>query len=375
MTIGRLFLVLSIVLLAFFGKAQIIEDIIARLQSFNYFFAPLLILYLVSVLERTLDKFGFIHWIEDYLETRNLNRLSYAAIPGLIGLIPSVGGAHFACSIFPVSARKKLSGCRLAAINYFFRHFHVYSNPLIAGTVLACSITNTSLWFLALNLLPLSVLTFISGWYFLIPKRDENEEVRNVARIKFSPKTICLLVLITIETLVFFFLDYKIYLWLIIVNLTLIISSPAKVLFALIPMKDNIFLFSEVAFILIFASVVNSLGISQILTDFICNSGTPLWLAFSLITILLAYITGISQAYVAIIMPLVSVISGEESILVCWLLALGFYVQYLTPSHLCLVVCADFFKCSVLNLIKQIFPAVTMAFLFWLFLFISVYLI
>lgn len=105
------------------------------------------------------------------------------------------------------------------------------------------------------------------------------------------------------------------------------------------------------------------------------NSGTPLWLAFSLITILLAYITGISQAYVAIIMPLVSVISGEESILVCWLLALGFYVQYLTPSHLCLVVCADFFKCSVLNLIKQIFPAVTMAFLFWLFLFISVYLI
>lgn len=58
MTIGRLFLVLSIVLLAFFGKAQIIEDIIARLQSFNYFFTPLLILYLVSVLERTLDKFG-----------------------------------------------------------------------------------------------------------------------------------------------------------------------------------------------------------------------------------------------------------------------------------------------------------------------------
>ena|GEM_PF-5799834 len=35
MTIGRLFLVLSIVLLAFFGKAQIIEDIIARLQSFK----------------------------------------------------------------------------------------------------------------------------------------------------------------------------------------------------------------------------------------------------------------------------------------------------------------------------------------------------
>ena len=101
----------------FLVKPKFIEDIIARLQSFNYFFAPLLILYLVSVLERTLDKFGFIHWIEDYLETRNLNRLSYAAIPGLIGLIPSIGGAHFACSIFPVSARKKLSGCRLAAIN------------------------------------------------------------------------------------------------------------------------------------------------------------------------------------------------------------------------------------------------------------------
>ena len=82
MTIGRLFLVLSIVLLAFFGKAQIIEDIIARLQSFNYFFAPLLILYLVSVLERTLDKFGFIHWIEDYLEALILLALFFLFLLG-----------------------------------------------------------------------------------------------------------------------------------------------------------------------------------------------------------------------------------------------------------------------------------------------------
>lgn len=347
MTIGRLFLVLSIVLLVCFGNRDVIAKVMVRLSSFDYFLAPLLILYLVSVLERVLDKFGFIKWIEDFLEAKQLTRLSYAVIPGLIGLIPSIGGAHFACSMFPTGAGKKLSGCRVAAINYFFRHFHVYSNPLIAGTVLACTITNTSLWKVVLNLFPLTVFTLIFGWYFLIPKRSGSHEKKKARPIPIDFKTVAVVA-------------------------TLALPFSKKVLSSMAPSKSNLFLLSEIAFILIFASVINGIGIGRILTEFICNSGIPLWLAFSLITILLAFITGISQAYVAIIMPLVSTIPPDESTLVCWLLALGFYIQYLTPSHLCLVVCADFFKCSVLNLLKQIFLPVTIAFLGWTVLFLVV---
>ena len=373
MTIGRLFLVLSIVLLVCFGNREVLASVIIRLKSFDYFLSPLLILYLVSVLERVLNKFGLIKWIEDFLEAKQLTRLSYAAIPGFLGLIPSVGGAHFACSMFPSAAGKRLSGCKLAAINYFFRHFHVYSNPLIAGTVLACTITNTSLWVLVLNLLPLTVFTFISGWYFLIPKFLRSPETKRVCLINIDFRTTVILFLVLLETIFFFLSNFKIYSWLITVVATLVISFPRKMLSSMAPSKDNLFLLSEIAFILIFASVVSCLGISRILTDFICNGGVPLWLAFSLITILLAFITGISQAYVAIIMPLVSTMSGDESTLVCWLLALGFYIQYLTPSHLCLVVCADFYNCSVLNLLKQIFIPVTVAFLFWSILFFIIF--
>ena len=323
MTIGRLFLVLSIVLLVCFGNPDVIANVIERLSSFDYFLAPLLILYLVSVLERVLDKLGLIKWIEDFLEVKQLTRLSYAAIPGLIGLIPSVGGAHFACSMFPSAAGKKLSGCRLAAINYYFRHFHVYSNPLIAGTVLACTITNTSLWRVVLNLLPLSVFTFIFGWYFLIPKRSGRHEKKKARPIPVDFKTVAVLSLIILETIFSFLLNFKIYSWLIAVVATLTLPFPKKVLSSMAPSKSNLFLLSEIAFILIFASVINGIGISRILTKFICNSGIPLWIAFSIVTVLLAFITGISQAYVAIIMPLVSTISGDESTLVCWLLALG----------------------------------------------------
>ena len=372
MTIGRLFLVLSIVLLVCFGNRDVIAKVMVRLSSFDYFLAPLLILYLVSVLERVLDKFGFIKWIEDFLEAKQLTRLSYAVIPGLIGLIPSIGGAHFACSMFPTGAGKKLSGCRVAAINYFFRHFHVYSNPLIAGTILACTITHTSLWRVVLNLLPLTVFTFILGWYFLIPNRSRSPEMKRALPVTVNIRTTALVSLILLETIFSFSLNFKIYCWLIAIVATLAIFSPKKVFSSSAPSKDNLFLLSEIAFILIFASVVNCLGISRILTDFICNSKVPLWFAFSLITVLLAFITGISQAYVAIIMPLVSSISGDESTLVCWLLALGFYIQYLTPSHLCLVVSADFFKCSVLNLLKQIFLPVTIAFFGWTVLFLVI---
>lgn len=372
MTIGRLFLVLSIVLLVCFGNRDVVASVIVRLKAFDYFLAPLLTLYLVSVLERVLDKLGLIKWMEEFLEAKQLTRLSYAVIPGLIGLIPSVGGAHFACSMFPSAAGKSLSSCRLAAINYFFRHFHVYSNPLIAGTVLACAITNTSLWVLVLNLLPLTIFTFMSGWYFLIPKCSGSLERRKVSPIAVDFRTVTILSLVLLETIFFFLLNFKIYSWLIAVVATLAIFFPKKMVSSMTPKKDNLFLLSEIAFILVFASVVNCLGVSRILTDFIFNSGISLWVAFSLITVLLAFITGISQAYVAIIMPLVSTISGDESSLVCWLLALGFYIQYLTPSHLCLVVCADFFNCSVLNLLKQIFLPVTVSFLFWSVLFLII---
>lgn len=101
MTIGRFFLAASLALLVFFGNSRTVHDTFNRLGTFDYFFAPLLILYLVSVLERILDRLSVISSIENYLADRNLTRLSYAFIPGLIGLIPSIGGAHFACSMFP----------------------------------------------------------------------------------------------------------------------------------------------------------------------------------------------------------------------------------------------------------------------------------
>lgn len=107
MTIGRFFLAASLALLVFFGNAQTVHDTLNRLGTFDYFFSPLLILYLVSVLERILDRLGVISSIENYLADRNLTRLSYAFIPGLIGLIPSIGGAHFACSMVPVFSREK----------------------------------------------------------------------------------------------------------------------------------------------------------------------------------------------------------------------------------------------------------------------------
>lgn len=366
MTIGRFFLAASLALLVFFGNSRTVHDTFNRLGTFDYFFAPLLILYLVSVLERILDRLSVISSIENYLADRNLTRLSYAFIPGLIGLIPSIGGAHFACSMFPSSAGKKLSGCQLAAINYFFRHFHVYSNPLITGTVLACAITNTSLWFVSLTLLPLTLLTFLLGWKFLIPiSKKYSKETGHSIKSSMSLKIILVFVSIFIETLIFFLLDIKIFFWLATVIFTLALVSPQTVWEAFKPSKDNLFLLSEVAFILIFAAVINSLGINQLLTNFIYSSGVPTVLTFSLVTVFLAYITGISQAYVAIVMPLIVGLTGNQFNLVCWLLALGFFIQYLTPAHLCLIVCAKYFKCSAFRLIQQIFPPVALAFLLW----------
>jgi len=363
-TVGRFFFLTALLLLFFFGDSFTLDKTLNRLKSWDYFFAPLLILYLVSVLEGILAKCGIIKGMERFLSVKGFTRLSYAFIPGFIGLIPSIGGAHFACSVFPVST-SNLSGCRIAAINYFFRHFHVYSNPLIAGTVLACSITNVSLWSVSLTLFPLSVITFFFGWKFLLPPALQNEKRDSLKIDRIPLKFMLISMLIALETLVFFIQDCKLYIWLITVIITLTITSPRRFFACFLPRINTLILLSEIAFVLFFALVISSLNIAEILTNLIHSTGISIVFAYSLITILLAYLTGISQAYIAITMPLIHAMPGRHELLVCWLLALGFYIQFFTPSHLCLVVCANYYNCPVLCVLKKIFLPTTISFFLW----------
>ena len=367
LTVGRFFLLTSILLLVLFGTQETALRVADRIFSFKYVFPPLLILYLIAVLEKELRELDLFSAFHSYLKTRGLLRQSYVLIPGLIGLLPSIGGAHFSCAAFPRDAMKNLTPCQSASINFYFRHFHVYSNPLIAGTVLACSITNTSLWTVSLTLLPLTLLTFYFGWKLLIPQSASNASVsikiKNAFALKRNDKLLCFT--LALETLFSIALGLKPYFWLGLVILTIGFTKKIPLLKVIKPSKGTIFLLSEIFFILLFACVINALNVGSLFSNFIHSLGITPLIALSLITIVLAYLTGISQAYIAIVMPLSLSLPNGSVFIVCWLLALGFFVQFFTPAHLCLVVCANFFQCPIIEILKKISQPLIIAFAVW----------
>lgn len=364
-TTGRIFLLLALILLFFFGNGVVFGKVVNRLCTFSYFLQPIFILYFISVIEKQLEALNVFKKFENFLAENRLTRLSYVLIPGLIGLIPSIGGAQFACSMFPKTSSKDFDNIQLASVNYYFRHFHVYSNPMIAGTILACAITHTNLLIVGAVLFPLSCLTFYFGWKWLIPAQASNTWLKKRNDFIFNRSFFTAILFIACIGLICFILGQGLLLWLALVSIFLGFMKPEKLIINFLPTRQTSVLLIEIAFILFFAAVINSIGLKEVFADMVSSNLFQPVLALSLVTILLAFLTGISQAYVAIVMPLLSFLPGNHLLLICWLLALGFFVQYMTPAHLCLVVCSSYYKCSPIDILKLIYRPLLISFLIW----------
>ncbi len=94
--------------------------------------------------------------------------VAMAALPALIGLLPMPGGALFSAPMVGSAAGgAKVSGARLSAINYYFRHIWECWWPLYPGMILAVSITKLDFLSFIRFQFPLSVIIVACGLLIL----------------------------------------------------------------------------------------------------------------------------------------------------------------------------------------------------------------
>ncbi|KPK50054.1 MAG: hypothetical protein AMK72_03100 [Planctomycetes bacterium SM23_25] len=90
--------------------------------------------------------------------------VAMAALPALIGLLPMPGGALFSAPMVESAAgQTRVSGGRLSAINYWYRHIWEHWWPLYPGVVLATSLTRSTLGAFIAFQVPLGVFMAASG--------------------------------------------------------------------------------------------------------------------------------------------------------------------------------------------------------------------
>ena len=198
-------------------------------------------------------------------------------------------------------------------------------------------------------------------WKSTKSKEEENVKANRGSELKrfgitFSP------ILATIIAVVIFGIDVSIAAF-IGVAVLLMIAKPNFTTF-IKPFKNRaiwgITLAAYGAFLL--RNMAEAIGISQIFGSFVINGNIDVLLLLTVIPAFLGAITGSPSGGIAIS---VSILTGIVSFTPksASLLYISSYLGYVVaPTHLCLVLTAEYFKCSLGKLYKYLIPSLIVSF-------------
>jgi integral membrane protein (TIGR00529 family) len=334
----------------------------------NVLFTPstweiLLALYLVMCLEYQLRTNGIIDGL--MAASRNLlksDKVLLALMPAFLGFLPSLGGAIFSAPLVEAAGKPyDLSPERKTAINYWFRHVWECTNPIIPALLLGSQIVQVSVGSLIANMLWVSALGLLLGWFFYIYPLESQatpqtltatapEKANNYRYFLMSAGPIVANFLLVVG----FDLGPAASMLLVVVTMTLVLRlQPGNIISMLKQAFDRKMLWGVIG-IIFFQHMLKQTGIIGEVASVLQNSGIPMMLVIGAVGFLAGLLTGTSQGVVAITFPLVAAVyTGNVTAAVVAYVA-GNAGQMLSPAHLCLLVTLDYFKADFLKSLRTV---------------------
>lgn len=280
-------------------------------------------------------------------------RMVMAALPAMIGMLPSPGGAVFSAPMVAEAAKGiAASPEQKAFINYWYRHIWEYVSPLYPGIILAAGLSGLSTRQLFLAHLPFALTVILAGAWFCFrgidscpsaadQRQDDRAAQFGTFLLMSAP------ILISLALVVFFK-----------ISAVLALSGGVAVLFAahrysprqiLKTLHESLSIRALllVAGIMVFQEVLRATGALAGISGFFVTSQLPIPLLVALIPFIAGVMTGLTVGYVGITFPLLLPLmgSGQPNL---WLEALafasGFAGVMLSPVHLCLVLTREYFE-------------------------------
>ena len=328
-------------------------------------------LYLIMCMEILLRSSGTLaNMVNALKKAFSSDKAIIAIMPFFLGVLPSVGGARFSCPIVEESSRQyNASQEDKAAINYWFRHPCELFNPIVPGMIMACSISGVAYSEFLKGTFWICIVWLILGWILLIQPLKKNDTAENVEdkaadtsepEAKTSLVDVFLAIMpIFITFLLVVFLDLN-------ASIAMILSTSLLYIILLlrkaeISLKDAILgaidkkMFINIGFILYFVQILEDTGaLSDVVAAFqAAPLPTPVIIAG--ITFVVAILTGMSQAYIAIVMPISAALSQSgDMLLLIITMVFGLAGLMLTPIHVCFTVTTDYFNASFFKVLYKI---------------------
>ena len=317
----------------------------------------LLCLYFVMCLEVELRKSGSLHGM--VVTLRNIfssNKVTLAFMPAFLGLLPSLGGARFYAPIVQEASEGiAVDDEQKSAINLWFRHIFEFSNPLMPGVILACGIANVSIGDLIDQVGWVTILCFVLGWIFLIIplKITDLEKATNTQHdrtidwkslvLAFGPIVTSFLLIVAFNVQAALAMGLVVVAF---IPLYFWFKRPISVKSVFTESLDKK-LFFNVICILYFIQLLTVIGTLDEIVSVFNNSSLPQAVIIACLSFIFGVMTGMGQGYIAIVMPIVALMAPGNIVLVGIAMVYGMAGQMVTPTHLCILVTVEYFKCRL----------------------------
>lgn len=317
----------------------------------------LLCLYFVMCLEVELRKSGSLHGM--VVTLRNIfssNKVTLAFMPAFLGLLPSLGGARFSAPIVQEASEGiAVDDEQKSAINLWFRHIFEFSNPLMPGVILACGFANVSIGDLIDQVGWVTILCFVLGWIFLIIplKITDPEKATNTQHdrtidwkslvLAFGPIVTSFLLIVAFNVQAALAMGLVVVAF---IPLYFWFKRPISVKSVFTESLDKK-LFFNVVCILYFIQLLTVIGTLDEIVSVFNNSSLPQAVIIACLSFIFGVMTGMGQGYIAIVMPIVALMAPGNIVLVGIAMVYGMAGQMVTPTHLCILVTVEYFKCRL----------------------------
>lgn len=312
-------------------------------------------LALTMVMENLLRTTGMLKRMVSSLSAALTDRrVVMAALPAMIGMLPSPGGAVFSAPMVAEASQEMVADAeQKALVNYWYRHIWEYISPLYPGIILAAGLSGLSTQQLFLAHLPFALMVIAAGAWFCF--RDMPRQTAPVisnpeqSRLKQFGDFLLMSspILISLSLVVAFKVSAVIALGGGVLTLFLAHRfGPVRIARALSESLSFKALFLVIG-IMIFQEVLKATGAIAGISGFFAASALPVPLLVALIPFIAGIMTGLTVGYIGITFPLLLPLMGSGQTLL-WLEALafasGFAGVMLSPVHLCFVLTREYFK-------------------------------
>jgi len=322
----------------------------------------------IMLLSQLYKETGFVTILSQSLsEIVKNSKLVVSILPAIIGLLPVPGGALMSAPMVEAEANKlKLEKNRQTYVNIWFRHtiFPVY--PMSQVLILTGALTGLSIISLIMRQVPVVIamvaIGYLIGFWKVSAAKQEaskNSLATNLTSLlkAFAP------IFAMVFAIAAFSIDVSVAAFLGVIVL-LLITKPSLNVFSRPFRSRSIYEVTLAAFgAMLLRNVTMASGISEAIGRLITGGNINDVVLLSTLPAALAFLLGSPLGGVAIS---VSMLTGTISFApkTAGLLYITTYLGYLgAPTHLCLVLTADYFKCPLGKVYRYLIPSLVMTFL------------